>query len=297
MPLGFHVSKDGATMPAAIKRDRKWANDFNVEIGAAQIFVMGPQSRKETLTESDKVMIRSIVDEGFKLVTHSAYVNHPWKGGVGLDGVITEMGVSHKLGAEGLVVHLSKYVRGEHKELYWNLKSTIKKLNSDLPESVRETQTLFLEINAAKPTPYTFESSERLVELFNVVKDCAPRFKVGLCFDTAHLSSCGNTLDTYDKAKMWLDALPRDIPIIQHLNDSATPTGSGKDVHAPLLTGTCWGEYNLHKIGMKDPADSGLTAILDWATTNDTITILERNKEGLVEDFHTLVELGYYTLD
>lgn len=281
--IGFHVSKQGEkSIVTALKRDIEWSKEHGLDMKSAQIFVMGPQSRKETLNTAETVLLKGVAENNdITLVVHSAYINVPWKSG-NCSGLIRELNISHAIGSTGVVVHLSKDASGA-------MIDVLKKIDKGLDPESRETQTLWLEINAAKPTEYTFETTKKLRALFEIVKSAGVSFKVGLCIDTAHLCGCGMNLNTEDKMLMWLNDLPENIPMMLHLNDSYGVEGTGQDLHAPLMDGFIWDDTR----GNEDGLDS-LIALLDWVEKNEIVTILERDRDILVKDFAILNGLQYF---
>lgn len=288
MSVGCHVSKGKhKLLTNAIEDSLEEARTNGLDMRCAQIFVMGPRKRAETLSDVDKVMLRKIGAE-VKIVVHSAYVNHPWMGGPGLSSLVREIEISADIGAVGVVCHLSKHVRGENND-FADFKRNIANIGIMLSERAKKTQTLFLEINAAKRSTHTFETTQKLAELFNVVADAAAPFKIGLCIDTAHLCSCGNSLVTAEKAEEWLKRLPTGVPIMLHLNDSKIPEGGGRDEHEALLRGTIWGAYDMTNVG-----ESGLGAIMEWVEDNNIITVLERRADDLPSDYAVIAGMGYF---
>lgn len=282
--IGFHVSKQGEkSIVTALKRDIEWARESHgLDMKSAQIFVMGPQSRKETLDVAEVALIKGLAKQNdITLVVHSAYINVPWKSGK-CDGLIRELNISNSIGSTGVVVHLSK-------DATEAMVGVLKKIDEGLDVDSRETQTLWLEINAAKPTDNTFETTKKLGALFDVVKSANVSFKVGLCIDTAHLCGCGMNLNTEDKMLLWLGGLPKDIPIMLHLNDSYGVEGTGQDLHAPLMDGFIWDDTR----GNEDAMNS-LIALLDWVEENEIVTILERDRNILIKDFVVLNGLQYF---
>lgn len=266
MNAGYHVSKDGygslaEALRAAINKH---------EIGAAQIFVQGPQSSRMNLSDEDEAAIRNVVDEhGLWLAVHSAYVNAPWSGKANsIMRINSELQVAERIGAKGLVVHLGA---GCNNDMI---------LRTVLTTIAESPVTLFLEINAAKPSADTWESPEKLATLFTKIRLMPLAINVGLCIDTAHLSSCGRTLTTRQAMSEWLNVITNaipDLPIMFHLNDSDAEPGRGKDLHAGLKKGVVWRDD-----------DSGLIELVNRARHNEWPLILERDGHLLDDDIDIL---------
>src|SRR5581483_6080298 len=76
------------------------------------IFVTGPQSRRETLTESDCRYIKSVTSGASgttptPVLIHGAYIDNPWSRSPGSTiNIKREMEIATYIGAEGVVVHL-----------------------------------------------------------------------------------------------------------------------------------------------------------------------------------------------
>jgi endonuclease IV len=298
MPLGFHVSKsktvDGKkksrSIPAALREDIEWLRGFGITSPCAQIFVSGPQNFNETLTDEDKIATRRFVNEtGTQIVIHGAYVDHPWNRAPGaVHNIKQEMRTAARIGATGVVVHLGAGATNDENLTY--VFEEIAKLSDD----VLEVTTLWLEIHTAKPGNNTFETPQKLNRLFDRIGRVETgKLRIGLCIDTAHLFSCGVALDTYEAATNWLAGLPRDVPVMMHLNDSASSLGSGVDRHETLCEGKLWSQYH-PETGRLPIENSGLVAILNWAETNDIMTILERDEEGTIHDLTLIQTLGYF---
>jgi endonuclease IV len=295
MPIGYHVSKSAGgkkrLMAAALKEAIDNLPQYGFTSTCAQIFVSGPQNFKEILTEEDIIKCKKlIIESGITVVIHGAYVDHPWNRSAGsVHNIKQELRTAARIGATGVIVHLGAGTASDE-----NLKYVLDEI-SNIDDNVKNSTILWLEIHTAKPSGFTYETPAKLQALFNRVSACEAvkrGLKIGLCIDTAHLFSCGNALDTAERATNWLNALP-DVPIMLHLNDSASNLGSGIDKHMTLMKGQLWSAYH-PKHGHLPTEDSGLVAILNWAESNDIVTILERNEDGIIEDLNLIRSLGYF---
>ena len=301
--LGAHVSKtDYANMSTALNSAFRILRGFGVKTPIAQIFVTGPQNYKETLSAEDKKVIAT--DYAGQIYIHGAYVDHPWsRASASIHNIKQEMRIAAAIGAQGVIVHLSMHANDAD-----NIAHVVNEI-SKLPADVLRDVVLFLEVNAAKPTLNTFETPAKLNALMVMVDHAieavtatAPRqiLRVGLCVDTAHLYSCGVALTTRSQAEEWMAAFeknvlaPRSVPLMFHLNDSASKIASGIDRHACLCRGNIWKAYHPAD-GTLPFADSGLSYLLEWSSAHAIPIILERHKSDTISDLSLLTTAGYFT--
>ena len=301
MSIGLHTTKqviiDGKkitrTMPDAMKSDIKLLKSFGIKSPSLQIFACGPRNFDETLTPDDKKQCKEIIaSTGARVVIHGTYLDNPWKGKRGtVHNIKKELRIASEIGAEGVIIHLDSAAHDD--AAFTKAIESITDFSNY--SNVIPMVTLWLEINAAKSSPATFETPNKIYERFKDIingKINTHGMKIGLCIDTAHLFSCGIALDTYDRAVKWLEdvsSLLIDVPIMLHLNDSASTLGSGKDQHEVLTMGNLWAGYG-STIPMED---SGLMAILKWAEIHGYILILERDYEDAIKDLVLINGLGF----
>ncbi len=302
MQLGFHVSKtivarDGKrrtrSMLTALEEDMKLYPKATMRTPMyMQIFVTGPQSFIETLTEPEKLHLKALVAAGKAIIViHGSYMDSPWGRNISsIHNIKKEMSIAADIGATGVIIHMSKGLLCDVTMDY-----VFNKIG-ELPRSTLDTVTLWLEIHVAKSSMYTFETPSKLHALFErITKINKYGIKIGLCIDTAHLFSCGTALMSYTDATEWLDeahAAVDDTPIMIHLNDSNTTLGSGIDRHAGLTLGNLWGLYNV-STGALPVEESGLCGVLNWATEHAVGVILERDHAGLMHDLALIASMGY----
>lgn len=267
MQVGYHVS-------------RKEVKDASIAIEAAcnaistygfkpslQIFVTGPQSSRELFddTKLDEIA-KTVKDNNASLYIHGAYIDAPWnKSAHACHNIVKEMKMAKKCGASGVVIHLSKDAHGD------NLSWVLNRINESITD---DSVILFLEINTAKSSKFTFETPEKIHVLMDAVSKIKLNYKVGLCIDTAHLFSCGTSLTYISDADIWFNSLMkgiRDTPLLLHLNDSRSTLGSGKDQHQQLCLGAIWKATD---------DDCGLKSVLEWTQIYDVPIILERDENG-----------------
>lgn len=298
MSIGIHVSKSGRTMADALRQDVEHVRGYGITAPCAQIFVSGPQSYTPTLSDEDKAAVRNYVREtGLELVVHGAYVDNPWNGGAkSISNIRNEMRTAARIGAKGVIVHLSSKASSSLAHVLTNI--------AKVDSATKRDVVLFLEINAAKPSAATFETPEKVGGLFHNARAIAgdpaenpDALRLGLVIDTAHLYSCGVALDTREAAQRWIErtmaALPRDTPVMFHLNDSMSELGSGRDRHAPLTSGNLWRPYSLDDGHLKIE-DSGLYYLMGWAEEHGAMMILERCAADIDRDLELVSRLGFF---
>lgn len=291
MPLGNHVVKDGDPMHIALDKVMLVAKENHIELSCAQIFLIGPQSAKENLNETEKRELATRIKAGTRIYAHSSYLSNPWgsKSAFGISLVKREMKLCEEIGIRGVVVHIARKPPAEIAEVIPQL------LSSTNEDKTHNAPVLFLEIESYRPlekdlaatagTPArasiecTYETISKLNELVAaIIAKGIDMKRVGICIDTAHLWAAGMDLSTYAEMEKWLNEFPVGIlrsNIIVHLNDQIWTLGGGKDEHAPLLLGTMWGKFHPVK-GTDTPENSGLQAMLEWSEKNNIDLIMER---------------------
>jgi endonuclease IV len=296
MHLGFHVSKhqnmNGAQkhrgMVEALHEDMELLRNWGFQRKCAQIFVSGPQNFRETLDAAEKDKLRDyVIREDVTLVIHGSYVDNPWNRSAGsIHNIKQEMRIASRVHAAGVIIHLGASASSDA-----NLSYVLREL-SNLSADVKDAVTLWLEIHAARPSESTYETPEKIKRLFERIGAIDTNdLRIGLCVDTAHLFSCGMALDTYRSAEDWLSQLPN-IPLMIHLNDSASILASGRDIHQELCKGNLWGSYDPDS-GVLPVGASGLAAVLQWAETHELTVILERKYDGIEHDLALIHKMGH----
>ena len=114
-------------------------------------------------------------------------------------------------------------------------------------------------------------SFEQLATILNLLPDYSER--LGICIDTAHLWGAGHDISTAASTQQVLDHLDTVIGFsrlkIIHLNDTAVPLGSHRDVHARLGEGII-GQEGLRTL-LRDPRLAHVAVLLETPikTTDD----------------------------
>jgi endonuclease IV len=293
MPFGIHVNKNGRTLSKAIEEEVAIAAKYNIEMTAAQIFVMGPRSFTATIDAAEITHVAATIKRlNVSLVVHANYFDHPWEADARCIRFMNEeLAICDKIGASGFVVHLPKRPPIEIVAGLCRVDVT------DAGADSTNATPIFLEIESARADKYTYETGEKIMALFAEIDKAhaAGRLKrtIGLCIDTAHLHSAGVKIRTADEAKLWLAGIkdllsPTSIhPIMIHLNDQEHEFHSGKDKHAVVTKGKLWGGYGADGIPINQ---SGFQAFYDMRA--DHIVIMERHDEKGNDDYNVLACVG-----
>ncbi len=289
MSIGFHVSKMKktktcpGTMAHSIASQVAEIGKCGVDIGAVQIFVMGPRGYTINITDEDAAEIKALSDSGLKIIVHGSYLNHPFgdKSVQALHFIRQELEVSNKIGAYGFVIHLPRKPVERIAEVYPAI------------AAMRGAVKIFLEIESMKATEDTYETAVKLQKLYSKLLPIDG--EVGLCVDSAHKWSSGFNNKEYVDVKRWTDAVDaigiKNIAF--HLNDSNRAFASGVDNHHRLTQGNIWRDFSPVG-GIRNPRESGLQAYLEWIVRRDAVTILERDYDGLAADCATLTHMGFF---
>jgi endonuclease IV len=263
--FGYHVSKNKRTMAAALEEEKARMKALGLPI-IFQIFVTGPQRPVETLTKADKEYIR----KNANVIIHGAYIDYLWtRKPTAIENLKRELEICKNINARGVIIHLN------HKT--WETLDVLRQV--DTPGV-----TLWLEVNASKPSPGAFSKPENVVRLFDEIAKLDLQMEIGFVVDTAHLYGSGIALGSAADAAEYIDQLP-DVPLAFHLNDSAGKLGSGQDRHAELFGGLLWSEWK------DDKNASGCAYILQYCRDNGNICILERDEPFIDSDLEVLTSI------
>lgn len=290
MNIGIHVRKNNKKIHIRINEEVDRINKFNLTANTFQIFVTGPRSFNETLSNEEKREIKKIINnKKINVIAHADYFSVPWKGKIQIvKHVQKQLRICEEIGALGLVVHFSKCPSGD-------IVNIIKKILEPWDSKLNKQPVLYLEINSAKKSDLTFESAFKLKQIFDKIYEYDQTCnRVGLCVDTAHLFSAGVDISSKDDAIKWIESisgniftdkniskkqLPKIKKIILHLNDNIHEMGSGRDTHMALTYGNIWKDYNFNDGSLK-MSDSGLLPFIKWADLFNYPIILERREDA-----------------
>jgi len=278
--IGFHVGKRGRgeSLSQSIVQGVELAREMGVDMGCVQVFVMGPQNSHVTVTTDEAHVLRKLSDGGIHIYVHSSYITanvyKPESAGYAKVICQKQHELCDTIGASGLVVHLPRDT------------PEVAAAGYAVAVKYKRSTPVLMEIETAKPPKYLYQTPEAIGELSLVLSKIDRDY--GVCIDTAHLWSCGESLANSEDANRWLQAYS-DLHIphtLVHLNDSAQPFGSGIDTHAAIGYGNIW------------PDDtSGAKSVLVWALSSGIDCILERDEEGLSHDLKLIRSWGLYNLD
>ena len=273
--IGLHVLK-GSGYLNSLK-----AVDEQFSITAAQIFVSGPKTYKDTVTDNECATIKEYVDNNnIELFVHSSYVTSlKMKSGWLIQ---QQMQHAYKCNARGVVIHIPKAVPDVVAGLVTELLSKYSTDDFPLP--------LLLEPPGIKPSVGTYSTAEKINTLMSKIK--YPLERIGFVLDTAHLWASGTDVSSKQLASDFLSQLvePERIRLI-HLNGSYAELGLGKDKHAVPFSSedNIWGSYITH------PQDSGVAAIVEFAKKYNVTFILEVNRDAInlvnIEDYPGSLEI------
>ena len=294
MSIGYHCDKTDrkgkkCEYSKSLKEFVDDMNGYGFHDLCAQIFVSGPQTlNKPTVSESDYSNIRELTRNGLKLVAHSAYVSAPFNRSPGaIHNIKQELKICDEIGALGLIIHTSAACYDVD-----NIKYVLEKISE---VDLSSPKTIWFEMHTAKRSDFTYETPEKIKALFekiNSIKINNDKLSFGFAIDSAHAYACGQSFADYNITWNWLNSLP-DVPLLLHLNDSASELSSGKDRHAALTKGNIWSNYRPSS-GKLDISDSGLLALLEFATEKSLITILERDSDGIENDLFLISSLNFF---
>ena len=262
--FGPHVRHNGVSFVSTIKESINEAKQTGFEIRSAALFVGGPRTRRINLSLDEQSNLKKYIKQtDLKVIAHSAYAAYPWRNDpLVMKYIDKELETCENSGITGLVIHLPKL--------------PISSVMSCIPSlPTRSSVRIYFETPAIPGVSF-YDTPQKLAELFTNLKKFDPDGKFfGLCFDTAHLWTCGVDIRSFTNAQSWiqkLESYSKIIPpetIMCHLNDSLKPIGVGPDVHAQLTVGEIWKDIDL--------VQSGLFAFIQYIRRHNMIAILERS--------------------
>jgi apurinic endonuclease APN1 len=199
----------------------------------------------------------------------------------GIDNVVYDMNLSHKLNALGVIIHMG----------------TFKTEKIDLPKSVciqNYIQSICIILDETKSIPLILETPvqkpnkiggylEDFAHIYNSIPE-KYKHRVKCCIDTQHIFASGydisnleNTIDYFNKFDNLIGV--KNIALI-HLNDSQSEFNSHVNRHAPIETGYLF----LKK-------SESLKFIINYANKNNIPIILETDFENFASEIKYLKSL------
>jgi endonuclease IV len=218
--IGYHVNKKSATTPVETHKTSLDAIKHAYEkhsINTMQIWSHVSKSGKAM--NLDFVGIKKyITDNNISLYTHGSYPTISIYKGSNIDKMTSELDSAQKLGAKGVVIHINKFTP-----------ETIIKTLKDNRKIWEKYKVPILIENSAytskSKTEYSYNTVEKINDLYDKLSKEFPKSYVKGCLDTAHLSSAGVDPET------WVNIKLDNIELI-HLNGSEKVFGCGVDKHA-----------------------------------------------------------------
>ena len=280
MKIGHHICKlPKKSVYASIKHNIDELEKYEIVIKTIAIFVMGPQSRSFNIDESEYEDIKKC---NLEIYVHNSYLSYPWESkNKALCEISQQLDICQNIDAKGFVIHLPKLGIDE-------VIIVLKKLY-DVERSVK----IYLEIPAVKEENAIYSSPKNLNILFDRISNEIDKNldNFGLCIDTAHLWSSGVDISTYKNMYNWINEI--NIPpnnILIHCNDNTKELGKSPDCHTNISLGKIWNNYK------DNLEDSGLYALLKYATINQVPIILERGVSKLLyTEYLTIYKLSKNT--
>jgi endonuclease IV len=295
--LGTHVAKISKILDPPNKNRKTMYEAIQVEtevlgLCGAQVFTHGPRGHRRNNMDYAKIKRLS---RDVTLSVHSSYPSVAiWKitrknkneGNSKriLAHILDQLLSCRKIGAEGLVIHLSRRPISD-------LVETMTAIEDDL---IKAKIPIWLEMISSKAHPdLTYETPEKLNKLTKALKDINPKVW-GLCIDTAHVYGSGDDISSSVKQNKWFADLSKETTqkIRQyHLNGTESDFGSGKDKHAIAFAA----DDNIYHKYKKEPEKSGLYSVIKFCIAKNIPVIMEINR-GLEADaiwtINTINDMG-----
>lgn len=244
MRIGAHVSIAGGL-------DQAPGRAKEISCDCLQIFSKNPRgwSARELSESEAQATQRKLCELSLDpLVVHITYLvnvatQKPDIYEKSLNGLITDLERSGRIGAKYLVLHPGKYTEGNLEDGIKRIAESINHAFAQVPNSVM----LLLENVAGAGTEIgrTFEELQNIIEL---VED---KSRMGICFDTCHGFAAGYDLRTAETVDMVFRHFDSVIGMerlrVVHANDSKGELGSNLDRHEHIGLGAI-GEGGFHAI-------------------------------------------------
>lgn len=254
MFIGAHTSTQDGIIDGISYIQKIGGNTCQIFLGSNKSSSL---KMKTKVTDEDCARIKRYCElNEFKLFIHAAYVlnfaTFPPGGRIkyALDNLIYDLEWGHKMGVQGVVVHLGFKKELDENEAYQNMADNIVyviKHTRDSPVKI------LLETPAGAGTQIgtTVSSFKKVLSLIksSLANNKEFNSRVGICLDTAHVFSSGK--DIRGLGSEYLDYFCREMkdlldePIsLVHLNDSKVGLNSRRDIHAGIGQGYIYGEKN-----------------------------------------------------
>lgn len=234
-----------------------------------QIFLNNPETFHANIDSEDVEEAKQMI-EHWKSTTHKKlFIHAPYvinlcnNGHQHLSALKVQMNLGRQIGANGIVIHVGKYVNVGIEEGYYNfMRGILRTLNAF---GSRDTP-LLIETPVGVKSELCVSSSD-MMDVLTVVNGWRPG-QIKLCVDTAHVWGAGyKPMDYINQVEQ---RMPGIIALI-HFNGSSVEKGSQRDRHADATN------------SMIPPEE--MQKVLEWAMSRNIPVIREYS---IAEDFgHT----------
>jgi deoxyribonuclease-4 len=259
LKYGAHVSIANGFLGAAMQAVEEYGSN------AMQIFIKSPRSRgkKEISDEEAKEFKAYARQAGLKFfISHCSYLlnfaHPPSRNKWALDMLANDIECTGKLGGDGVVLHIGKYLNIKKEAAFKNVADSIHYV---LNKTKSCKTPILLETTAGQGT----EIGSDFKELKEIYRAIGRNRRVKFCVDTCHIFAAGYDVSSKKAVKQtfseWGKKLGMRNIVCIHLNDSLKECGSKVDRHANLGKG---------KIGKE-----GVVAVVNLAKKNNIPVILE----------------------
>lgn len=239
--VGAHITRDERGIIETMN------NIKNNGGNALQIFVSNPRSN--TITNMDTYIKiapfikKYLKEEKFKIIIHAPYTINIAKDVMEckrtlliedcywIKLLINQLIIADMMGAEGVVLHVGKYVGSTREKGLENMRRAIEYIIKEM-ESKKLNTKLIIETPAGQGTELLTDLND-FVDFYNSFSKEQQKY-LGICFDTAHTWALGYEL--IEAYNILFKKNSSDIIAI-HLNNSLVKKGDLKDRHSVMLDG------------------------------------------------------------
>ena len=239
--IGAHIKREDGGIIDTMKIIKK--NGGN----ALQIFVSNPRSNTITNMENyikiAPFIKKFLKEESFKLIIHAPYTINIAKDAMEckrsilledcywIKLLLNQLIISDMMNAEGVVLHVGKYVGLTSEKGLQNMKTAIEYIIKEMINKNMKTK-LIIETPAGQGTELLTNLND-FIDFYNDFSKEEQKY-LGICFDTAHTWALGYEL--IEAYNILFKKNSSDVIVI-HLNNSMVEKGDLKDRHSIMLDG------------------------------------------------------------
>lgn len=239
--IGAHIKREDGGIIDTMKNIKK--NGGN----ALQIFVSNPRSNTitnmENYIKAAPFIKKYLKEEDFKLIIHAPYTINIAKDAMEckrsmlledcywIKLLLNQLIISDMMNAEGVVLHVGKYVGLTREKGLQNMKTAIEYIIKQMINKNMKTK-LIIETPAGQGTELLTNLND-FIDFYNDFSKEQQKY-LGICFDTAHTWALGYEL--IEAYNILFKKNSSDIIVI-HLNNSMVEKGDLKDRHSIMLDG------------------------------------------------------------